>query len=226
MSLAASWFLLPHMLRKIHVRKLQNFCRQNRILVLTYDDGPCAEFTPKILDLLRKNDVKATFYVLGQKLENNVAISDRAHREGHEVASHSFSHLNAWSQFPWKVYRDIEHGLSVLDDLKIGSKLFRPPNGKMTVATMFQLLCLKRRVGWWTHDSTDTNPICTQPATIVGQLQTSCGGVVLMHDFARQKDCLRNEFVLDLTKQLIAMAKKEELKILTQRELLNLFGAR
>lgn len=65
-----------------------------KILALTFDDGPDEDFTPQILDILKKYNVKATFYVIGQKVEYNKKIIKRAYDEGHEIGNHTYTHIN------------------------------------------------------------------------------------------------------------------------------------
>lgn len=62
------------------------------VVALTFDDGPHPEFTPKLLDILRHNGVRATFYVIGRNVETYPEIARRIVSEGHEIANHSWSH--------------------------------------------------------------------------------------------------------------------------------------
>ena len=61
---------------------------------MTFDDGPSATLTPKLLDLLAAHHIKATFFVIGENVAEHPEIVARAAREGHEIASHSWSHPN------------------------------------------------------------------------------------------------------------------------------------
>jgi len=63
-------------------------------LVLTFDDGPDPDYTPKILDILSKYHVPATFFVIGINAENNIPIVKREFKEGHEIGNHTFTHPN------------------------------------------------------------------------------------------------------------------------------------
>ncbi len=66
-----------------------------KICYLTFDDGPTEEVTPAILDVLKKYDVKATFFMLGTMIENNMELAKRVYDEGHLLANHSYSHRYA-----------------------------------------------------------------------------------------------------------------------------------
>ncbi len=61
---------------------------------MTFDDGPDEDFTPQVLDILKKNDVKATFFVVGEKVEYNKGLLKRQYDEGHEIGNHTFTHIN------------------------------------------------------------------------------------------------------------------------------------
>ena len=63
-------------------------------LAITFDDGPSSEYTPKILDILKKYKVPATFFVTGVNIENNIPLVRRIYREGHEIGNHTFTHPN------------------------------------------------------------------------------------------------------------------------------------
>lgn len=66
--------------------------KSDKIVYLTFDDGPSNNITPQILDTLKKNDVKATFFVLGRMCERNPDMLKRIKSEGHCIANHSYSH--------------------------------------------------------------------------------------------------------------------------------------
>src|SRR2546427_6572239 len=63
-------------------------------IAMTFDDGPSAKLTPKLLDLLAAHHIKATFFLIGQNVAENPDIVAREAREGHEIANHSWSHPN------------------------------------------------------------------------------------------------------------------------------------
>ena len=65
-----------------------------KVIALTFDDGPDEDFTPQVLDILKKYNVKATFFVVGEKVEWNPEIVKREYEEGHEIGNHTFTHIN------------------------------------------------------------------------------------------------------------------------------------
>ena len=108
-----------------------------KIAYLTFDDGPTLKATGKILDILKKEDVKATFFVIGKYVKNHPELVKRAYEEGHYIANHGYSHDNP------KLYQSDESFISEVKntDAEIGkaigvdgycSRIFRFPNGFMS----------------------------------------------------------------------------------------------
>ncbi len=71
---------------------VEQYGYHERQVALTFDDGPDAEWTPKILDVLKRYGVRGTFLMIGEEAQNNVGILQRAYREGHEIGNHTFTH--------------------------------------------------------------------------------------------------------------------------------------
>ncbi len=94
---------------------------------LTFDDGPVPEATPWILDLLKENNIKATFFCVGDNVVKYPEIYQRIIDEGHTVGNHTYNHLNAWKTDQSEYLANVEEASQVID-----SKLFRPPYGKLS----------------------------------------------------------------------------------------------
>ena len=117
--------------------KVMNFTYDNeKIAYLTFDDGPSILVTPKILDILKTENIKASFFVIGKSVESHPEIVKRAYKEGHYIANHSYSHNNS------NLYKNSESFINEIKktDLAIGkaigidgyhSYIFRFPNGFM-----------------------------------------------------------------------------------------------
>ena len=104
----------------------------DKVCYLTFDDGPTKEGTPQVLDVLKKYDVKATFFALGKMLDANREIAEREHNEGHLIANHSYSHdYNALYASSDSFISEIKKTQDVIDNIN-GSesfKLIRFPGG-------------------------------------------------------------------------------------------------
>ena len=212
------FYAIPYAFRLFSEFGLRRLCRTQHVLVLTYDDGPGEKTTPKLLDLLDHHQAKATFYLVGSNVEGKGSILPRMQHAGHDLASHSQNHLNGWKVTPWRSLRDVVQGFSTLKRTNIDFKLFRPPYGKINLLTWLAAARHQIQLGWWTIVSGDTRADLPNVASIVAIAERDGGGVVLMHDFDRSEE--RFSYVLDLTSQLLDLAKSRGWKVMTHRELL------
>lgn len=99
-------------------------------IALTFDDGPQSEFTPRLLDVLNKAEVKATFFVIGQYLEKHRQLAEQMVARGHELANHTFSHRLMWRLNDLDMVLEInktDHLLRSLNGHK--PRFLRPPMG-------------------------------------------------------------------------------------------------
>ncbi|NOY37479.1 MAG: polysaccharide deacetylase family protein [Chlorobi bacterium] len=146
-------------------------------IYLTFDDGPDPEGTPRILDLLAEYKAKATFFCLGRRVEKYPDLFERIKKEGHAVGNHTYSHLSGWTTGNRKYFEDIERA-----DKLIGSKLFRPPYGRIRPS---QIRVLKERykIIMWDVMSGDYDPRQT-PEQISRRLEKHIrpGSVVVGHE--------------------------------------------
>lgn len=105
-----------------------------RDIVFTFDDGPNPKTTPRLLDILAANDIKATFFVLGEKIKTaeGKKIVERAYKEGHVIGNHTFTHPNLRNLDPAKVKEEIKRTFDLLCEITGNCILFRPPYGSMS----------------------------------------------------------------------------------------------
>src|SRR5207245_1040860 len=102
-------------------------------IALTFDDGPSAKLTPKLLDLLGTHHIKATFFVIGQNVADHPEIVARAAREGHEIGNHSWSHPAFAKMSDEAVRRELQKTDDAIHSAT-GNRpsLVRPPYGSIT----------------------------------------------------------------------------------------------
>lgn len=99
-----------------------------KLLALTFDDGPDEDFTPQILDILKKYNVKATFYVVGEKVQYNKKIVKRQFEEGHEIGNHTYTHINVSKNGYNTIDKEIGETQNEIKSVTgIYPKTFRPP---------------------------------------------------------------------------------------------------
>lgn len=150
-------------------------------VALTYDDGP-ASITPRFLALLRRLGVPATFFMLGQQVAANPAITRQVLADGHEIGDHSWNHANLGGGGP-AASAQIEHTNAVIRRVTgFTPCLFRPPGGSTGADLVARVRALGMTSVLWTADPFDWRLPGT--SAIVGRVlaQTGPGGIILAHD--------------------------------------------
>lgn len=170
---------IPKWFRWLNKRFVWKVSTKEKILYLTFDDGPHETATPFVLDQLKNYNAKATFFCLGKNVQAYPEIYKRILDEGHATGNHTFNHLNGLT-----TKRDV-----YIDDILkaaecIQSNLFRPPYGKISP---FTANILKKKFGYkivmWDVLSADFDPKnspekCLQ--NVLGNVER--GSVIVFHD--------------------------------------------
>lgn len=114
---------------------------KEKLIALTFDDGPSKTTMVEVLDLLKQYDAKATFFIVGRKVgEETLPVLKRALAEGHELANHGFNHVHMPELSEEEIIEDYEACQAVVrDTLGIEMYYFRPPFGKVD-DRMFRLI--------------------------------------------------------------------------------------
>ncbi|MFQ5822614.1 MAG: polysaccharide deacetylase family protein [bacterium] len=156
----------------------------NQYIYLTFDDGPDKEITPKLLDLLIRYDVKATFFLLGQKAELYPDIVSHIQKYGHTIGNHSFSHFKMLGKSKQRLIQEINQTDESL--IKITGKkprLFRPPYGIFGMNLLNVLEKTKHKLVLWNASVRDFKKQATSKK-IKNQLIkiVKPGQIILLHD--------------------------------------------
>jgi len=153
-------------------------------IALTFDDGPNATLTPKLLDLLAARHLKATFFVVGQNAADHPEILRRAVREGHEIGNHTWSHPNLGKMSDDGVRRELQKTEDAIV-AAIGKKptLMRPPYGSITA---HEKKWIHEEFGYriilWDVDPLDWKRPGPNVVTARILKETKAGSIVLSHD--------------------------------------------
>jgi nucleoside-diphosphate-sugar epimerase/peptidoglycan/xylan/chitin deacetylase (PgdA/CDA1 family) len=161
---------------------LEHGNRNRAQIALTIDDGPDPVYTPRILDILRDNAVKATFFVVGGAAEQYPEIVKRMKTEGHEVGSHSYSHPY-FNQLSWSgAAQEIKMTRWVLDRI-LGEecKLFRPPHGKLSLRSLIPAWAAGQQVVMWNVDLKDYRASTGEVEAQLDRTSFSSGDIILYH---------------------------------------------
>jgi uncharacterized protein (TIRG00374 family) len=154
-----------------------------RVVALTFDDGPSPDTTPKVLDALRRDGARATFFVLGKHAERHPDLIDRMVREGHEVATHGYDHAILTFASRREIARQLQRTDSIVRQLGAPPiRLFRAPHGFRNPLVVPTARRLGLRVCGWTAGVFDT--ALPGVDTIVERSKRALGpgAVLLLHD--------------------------------------------
>ena len=153
-------------------------------IYLTFDDGPDENITPRLLELLSKHKIKATFFMVGQKAERYPEIVLQIHKNGHAIGNHSYTHPH----LIFKSKESIEEEIKRTDEavFEITGKrptLFRPPHGQFGFAVLSILKSTNHRMVLWSASSQDYK-VKTSTEKIQARMKKYVrpGKIVLMHD--------------------------------------------
>ena len=151
------------------------------VVYLTFDDGVIPEVTPAILDILRDEQVKATFFVVGDNVRKYPDIYRRLLAEGHKVGNHTMHHTKGTRVSLDEYMADVRSCQNELG--QGGSNLFRPPYGKMTFAQKRALLDAGYEIILWDVLTHDYNPRYTPEKMLrIVQTYTRDGSIINFHD--------------------------------------------
>ncbi len=157
-------------------------CNTERCIALTFDDGP-GYYTPKLLDILRDHQIKATFFLIGAKVPGDERVVRRMMRDGHEVGNHSFSHYEMTYLSPLDTYLEWWRAGTMIHNVTgYYPTIARPPYGAANNTTYEQMGRLGMSSILWSVDprdwaDKDSETVCQR---IIHD--THPGAIILLHD--------------------------------------------
>lgn len=153
------------------------------VAALTFDDGPDPDLTPRILDVLDRYDVRASFHVMGYNAVENPALLREIASRGHEIGSHTFSHPNLRNQTPEETERQLHLCADVIRSVTGRDvRYFRPPYGILTGPAARQAAALGYDVVLWSLGRGVPGEGTPRDVAdhVVGNLRA--GDIILLHD--------------------------------------------
>jgi peptidoglycan-N-acetylglucosamine deacetylase len=124
----------PYLLKKIYPSLIWDMPDHEKVIYLTFDDGPIPEATPFVLQQLKKYNAKATFFCIGDNVRKYPHIFEQLKKDGHTIGNHTFNHLNGWYTEDEKYLDNI-----LKCDNYFKYDLFRPPYGRITQSQISNL---------------------------------------------------------------------------------------
>lgn len=155
----------------------------DKVIALTIDDGPWPKTTLEMLDILKQNDVKATFFWVGSALEANPKIAKQVVAEGHAIGNHTWHHW--YRQMNEATAKsEIERTAQLINKTTgVKTLLFRPPGGFLNNGLAAYAKSQNYSVVMWSLTSADTDPRAKSQAFVNNVLKgAKPGAIVLMHD--------------------------------------------
>ena len=184
-ALAAGHFAVPWALHQRLGLGLVVRARGGRgEVALTFDDGPDPETTPAVLAALEAKGVRATFFMLGEKLLRHPELAREVKARGHEVALHGHHHRHAWLKTPWGPIADLDRALEAYAQVFGGRpRFFRPPHGGWTEPFFFAVRARGLVPVQWNLEAGDWVPN-KSPEDVAKKVLTRLipGDIVVMHD--------------------------------------------
>jgi len=152
---------------------------QEKIIYLTFDDGPIPEITEFVLETLEQYHAKATFFCIGDNVRKHPYVFSKVLESGHAVGNHTFNHINGW-----KTNNDLylENIKKCDEQLKIPTNLFRPPYGRIK-KSQSKFVLKERKIIMWDVLSGDFSASLTPETCLQKTIRHAReGSIILFHD--------------------------------------------
>ncbi|MFT8313588.1 MAG: polysaccharide deacetylase family protein [Clostridium sp.] len=178
------YVILPNLYyRKFSKKIIKKVSSKEKVVALTFDDGPDPRYTLDLLDVLKQNNVKCTFFVLAEKAQKYPEIIKRIEEEGHYIGLHSLKHINAIFRSPNKIEEDFLKSIKIMNELGLEIKFFRPPWGMFNPVTFYYAKINNLKVVLWSIHAMDWSRWVTVDY-IKNKLinNVKSGDIVLLHD--------------------------------------------
>ena len=194
----------------------KNHLIKDNVIALTFDDGPNPEYTLKVLALLKKHNVKATFFCIGKNVESNPEILKEIVNEGHLIGNHSYNHQNSFGFLSTrKVIAELEKTNEVIKnkvDLEVS--FFRPPFGVTNPNIARAVKKLNLNTFGWSVRSYDT--VAKNPEKVYQKIiaKIKKGDIILMHD--------SSELSIIVLEKVLTYFDKNNFKTITLDKLFNI----
>ena len=195
------FFRVPFLVQLLFKRRIWRGEDSNSVY-LTFDDGPDIETTPWVLDLLKRENIKATFFCIGQNIEKHPTLFKEILNNGHRIGNHTYKHEKG-TKTRKTAYLDSIGKTETLHS----SNLFRPPYGRINIFQVDNLLSMGKKIIMWTWNAQDYKK-SLKHSQIIDKARTIRGrDILLFHNSKKSEHNMKNSL-------------PEVIKIVKQKELL------
>lgn len=157
-------------------------CRDNNVY-LSFDDGPDPIVTPRVLNILDKENVRATFFLTGKQVEQFPIIVRSIADNGHTIGNHGYDHKPLAPARWVSIMEEIRHADDVISNITgVTPGLFRPPYGHINISLLKATRKMQKTIVLWTYSPADWQPL--NPEILVRRItkNVASGSITLLHD--------------------------------------------
>jgi peptidoglycan-N-acetylglucosamine deacetylase len=187
-----NFYSAPFWIRAIYPKNLiWHIPTSQKEVFLTFDDGPVPQVTPLVLGILKKYNLKATFFCVGENVQKYPEVFDLLLKDGHAIGNHTFHHVKAWKT-------DFNTYLSEVEEcnLHVKSRLFRPPHGQIN-RKLARNLSADYRLIMWSALTGDYNKKLSGDRCLENAVKnTKPGSIIVFHDSVKALE--RMQYALPL----------------------------
>ncbi len=172
----------PSILRSFFSSLLWEIKTTDKVIFLTFDDGPHPKITPKVLNILAQFQAEASFFCVGDNIANYPEVFQEVYHRGHAVGNHTFNHLNGWKTKDKTYFENIEKCNQLAK-----AKFFRPPYGKIKSS---QIAYLKKQyqIVMWSALAYDFDKNVSEKECLdIAIKHTKPGAILVFHDSEKAK---------------------------------------
>lgn len=148
---ALGYSIIPTYLMKYHwiIRDKKMAKKEEKVLYLTFDDGPDTVYTNKLLDLLDQEQVTATFFMVAEAAQGHPDIVKRMKKSGYSIGRHSLSHQSAMLFGPGRTKGDLKESRKIMEKMGIDVKEYRPPWGHLNLMSLYCIRKMHLQLIFW-----------------------------------------------------------------------------
>ena len=172
---------------------------QGKVIYLTFDDGPNPEITAWVMDELKKHQIKATFFCVGDNLKKFPEVAKKLLTEGHQIGNHTMHHIKGWKHKNVDYLKDIEDCDTEIrkiheqmNDEKAQPRLFRPPYGQIKPSQIKRLRTKGYEIIQWSNLSCDYDKRLNCEKSLSALVKNAKpGSIVVFHDSEKAENQLK-----------------------------------
>jgi peptidoglycan/xylan/chitin deacetylase (PgdA/CDA1 family) len=172
---------------------------QGKVIYLTFDDGPHPEITAWVMDELKKHQIKATFFCVGENLKKHTETAKQLLTEGHQIGNHTMHHIKGWKHKNDDYLRDIESCETEIREIheqldieKAQPRLFRPPYGQIKPSQIKLLRNKGYEIIQWSDLSCDYDKHLNCEKSLSALVKNAKpGSIVVFHDSEKAEHQLK-----------------------------------